>query len=50
MLFIYILHPNTRSFINMEVDDSLDSDRNGIHTIQARLISDTGEEAGKSKK
>lgn len=31
----------------MEVDESGDFNRNAIHTIQARLVSDTGEEAGK---
>lgn len=34
----------------MEVDDSVDSDKNAIHTLQARLVSDTGEEAGKQNK
>lgn len=31
----------------MEIDDSGDFSSKDIHTLQARLVSDTGEEAGK---
>lgn len=34
----------------MEVDAPVELDKNAIHTLQARLVSDTGEEAGKYDK